>query len=377
MDQQLLALFRRCTARVSDRQSSGERGTGFFVAPGLLLTCAHVVKASWDRTDSVLVEWEGRSYTATIEQCLNEEYPDLALLKIEQKVGSHPCVYLHESVDLGDKLYSYGYTDNHPNGDSATFESEGGADEPKLLKLKGGEVRHGLSGAPVLNLRTGGVCGLVKLTRGVDTSMGGRAVPTSTILGQFPDLGAQQKNFLQSDNNWYRYLSLQQIQLLGLPTPSNITPGTIGIFYLYADVQEDQNLIERLDKHLSVMRRQGFISTWNKSKIQYGADIQSEIDKHLEQAQIILLMVSADFLDAYYAEDDSTIERALARRITGTIVIPVLLRKSDWEDSPFGKLQPLPRDRRPITAWSNRDDALYEVAKGLRAVVNGLRIGKQ
>jgi len=375
--EQLLALFRRCTARVSDRQSSGERGTGFFVAPGLFLTCAHVVKSSRDRSDSVAVEWEGRSYIATIEKCLDAEYPDLALLKIEQKMGAHPCVYLHESVDLGDKLYSYGYTDNYPKGDSATFESEGWADEQKLLKLKGGEVRHGLSGAPILNRRTGGVCGLVTRTRGVDTSMGGRAVPTSTILRQFPELGVQQKTFLQSDNSWYRLLSHQQIQLLGLPAPSNTTSNTIEIFYLYADVNEDRLLFERLDKQLAVMRRQGLISTWDKSQVAYGDDLQIEIDKHLDQAQIIVLMVSSDFLATYYMDDDSIIERALARRITGTIVIPVLLRPSDWEESSFGKLNPLPPDRRPIAAWSNKDEALYQVAIGLKSVVNRLRTGKR
>jgi Trypsin-like peptidase domain/TIR domain len=375
--EQLLALFRRCTARVSDRQSPDERGTGFFVAPGLLLTCAHVVKESWDRADSVAIEWEGRSYTASLERYLDAEFPDLALLKIVQKIGAHPCVYLHESVDLNDKLYSYGYTDNYRNGDSATFECEGWADQQKLLKLKGGEVRHGLSGAPILNLRTGGVCALVKLTRGVDTSMGGRAVPTSTVLRQFPELIVQQKNFLMSDNSWYRHLSPQQIQLLGLPVSSNTTSNTIEIFYLYADVNEDRFLLERLDKHLAVMRRQGLISTWNKSKIEYGADIQSEIDRHLEQAQIILFMVSSDFLAAYYLDDDSSIERALARRITGAIVIPVLLRQSDWEESPFGGLKSLPPDGRPIAAWSNKDEALYQVAIGLKAVVNRLRAGKR
>jgi S1-C subfamily serine protease len=89
--EQLLALFRRCTARILGRQSSDEQGTGFFVAPGLLLTCAHVVKSSWDRADSVVVEWEGRSYTASIKQYRDERYSDLALLKIEQKTGVlHP-----------------------------------------------------------------------------------------------------------------------------------------------------------------------------------------------------------------------------------------------------------------------------------------------
>jgi hypothetical protein len=298
-------------------------------------------------------------------------------LKIEQKTGVlHPCVYLHEKVDLGDELYSYGYTDNYRNGDSTTFESEGWADQQQLLKLKGGEVRYGLSGAPILNLRTGGVCALVKSTRGVDTVMGGRAVPTSTILRLFPELIAQQKTFHASDNSWYRNLTPQQIQLLGLPAPANAIPNTIEIFYLYADVPEDQHLLEELDKQLSVMRRQGLISTWNKNKIEYGADTQREIDKHLARAQIILFMVSADFLAAYYLDENASFERALARRATGTIIIPVLLRPSDWQESPFGGLEPLPHGRRPIASWSNKDEALYQVARGLRTVVNKLRTGK-
>lgn len=125
------------------------------------------------------------------------------------------------------------------------------------------------------------------------------------------------------------------------------------------------------------MRRQGHISTWNKSDIESGDNIQSEVDKHLEQAQIILFMVSSDFLDAYYLDDDSSIERALARRITGAIVIPVLLRQCDWKDSPFGGLKPLPPDGPPIAAWSNKDEALYQVAIGLKTVVNNLRSGKR
>jgi hypothetical protein len=282
-------------------------------------------------------------------------------------------VYLHEKVDLHDKLYSYGYTDNYRDGDSSTFESEGWTDQQKLLlKLKDGEVRHGLSGAPVLNLQTGGVCALVKRTRGVDTALGGRAVPMSTILRQLPQLITLQKTFHESDNTWQRNLSPQQSQLLNPSTPSN----TIGVFYLYADVDEDKRLLDGLEKQLAVMRRQGIISTWNKSKIESGADVQREIDKHLEQAQIILFMVSSDFLAAHYLDDDSGIERALARRATGATVIPVLLRKSDWEESPFGTLQPLPPNRVPIAAWSNKDEALYQVAKGLKEVVNRLRTAK-
>jgi hypothetical protein len=69
---------------------------------------------------------------------LANPYPDLALLHVED-VKDNPCAYLHSDVNVGDDLYSYGYTDDYPNGDSATFEYEGptGTEQP-LLKLKAG-----------------------------------------------------------------------------------------------------------------------------------------------------------------------------------------------------------------------------------------------
>ena len=113
----LLELMRRCTVRVT--QGRGH-GTGFFVAPGLLLTCAHVVEAAHTHASPVEVRWEQRSWRARIVTFLASPYPDLALLHIED-VQDNPCVYLHSDVNVGDDLYSYGYTDDYPNGDSATF----------------------------------------------------------------------------------------------------------------------------------------------------------------------------------------------------------------------------------------------------------------
>jgi len=364
--EELLALFRRCTARVSDPADRDGHGTGFFVAPSLLLTCAHVVKSVRNRLASVTVEWNEHSYTASIEQCLDESYPDLALLKIAN-IDNHPCAYLNDGVDLNNSLYSYGYTDNYRDGDSSTFVSEGWTDQQRLLlKLKGGEVRHGLSGAPILNLRTGGVCGMVKLTRGVDTSMGGRAVPISTILHEFPQLVSLQKNFHEGDKSWQRSLTSQQVQLLSQSAPAS---DTIEVFYLYADVDKDKRLLERLETHLAIMQRQGTITTWNKSRMKPGTDLETEANKHFERAQIILLMASSDFIASHY-RDSSEVERALSRRASGAIVIPVILRSCDWKSSPFGMLQPLPLNGRPIASWSDEDEALLQVAQGIRAVVS-------
>jgi hypothetical protein len=79
---------------------------------------------------------------------------------------------------MGSKLYIYGYTDVYPYGDSVTLGYEG---PNTLLKLKAGQIIPGLSSAPVLNMRTGSVCGVVIRTRGQQTDLGGRAVPAAVL----------------------------------------------------------------------------------------------------------------------------------------------------------------------------------------------------
>jgi len=196
----------RCTVRLATLRESG---AGFFVAPSLILTCAHVVGNVEGDGISITVEWEGQTDTSEILRL--EPDADLALLKLEKAPSNHPCVFLHEAVQPGDNLYSYGYPKLYPHGDPSTFSVEGtSGGSPKLIRFKLGEVRQGFSGAPLLNRRTGGVCAVMKLTRGEGTLMGGRGVPTSVVLDCFPELGALQKEFHQKDSRWYSCLSSQQ-----------------------------------------------------------------------------------------------------------------------------------------------------------------------
>jgi NACHT domain/Trypsin-like peptidase domain len=207
-------LLRRCTVRIVTAKASG---TGFFVAPGQILTCAHVVETSQNDAAGLQVIWEGQDHRAKLVTLLPNPYPDLALLHVD--LLQHPCVYLHRQVDLGEELYSYGYTDEYP-GDSALFMYEGPTDEHHpLLKLRDSQVRPGLSGAPLLNTRTGGVCGVVKRSRDRHSSAGGRAVPVSTVLDQFPALQPLQHQFHLRDGTWGALLSIQQRQILGLEPP--------------------------------------------------------------------------------------------------------------------------------------------------------------
>ena len=100
------------------------------------------------------------------------------------------------------------------------------------------------------------------------------------------------------------------------------------LFYSYA--HEDELLREQLEKHLSLLKRQGFISGWHDREILPGATWAQEIDVHLESASIVLLLVSPDFLASDYCYEVE-MQRALERHRCGeTRVIPIILRPCDW-----------------------------------------------
>src|SRR5271157_1255524 len=155
----------------------------------------------------------------------------------------------------------------------------------------------------------------------------------------------------------------------GAPTP----PASIEVFYSYA--HEDEELVKALRKHLSLLKRQGVIRDWYDREITAGTDWKGQLDQHLNSAGVILLSVSADFLASKYCYDVE-MARALERHDQGEArVIPVLLRMVDgWQLAPFGKLQSLPTDGKPVTSWKIRDEAFADVARGIRRAVSELAV---
>ena len=138
----------------------------------------------------------------------------------------------------------------------------------------------------------------------------------------------------------------------------------VEVFFSYS--HRDEDLRDELAKHLSILQRRRVIDAWHDREIEAGAERQSEIDQHLKQADIILLLVSADFLASDYCYDVE-VRRAMERQEAGEArVIPVIVRPVDWQDAPFGKLQALPKGGKPITKWDNQDEALLNVEQGIR-----------
>jgi hypothetical protein len=157
------------------------------------------------------------------------------------------------------------------------------------------------------------------------------------------------------------------LEQANLPTTTT-TP--MKVFFSYA--REDKLLRDELVKHLSNLKRQRMITGWLDRNISAGKEWAQQIDDNLNTSQIILLLVSSDFLASDYCYSIEMI-RALERHSNGDArVIPVILRPVDWENAPFSKLQVLPTGARAVTLWDNRDEAFSDIAKGIWKVVNEL-----
>jgi tetratricopeptide (TPR) repeat protein len=144
----------------------------------------------------------------------------------------------------------------------------------------------------------------------------------------------------------------------------------IEVFYSYS--HQDEELREELETHLSMLKRQGVMTGWHDRKIDAGDEWKGEIDQHLNTARVILLLISPHFIASDYCYNIE-MRQAMKRHKNGEAkVIPVFLKPCDWKGAPFGKLQALPTDTKPVTLWANRDEAFTIVAKGIRSVVEQL-----
>ena len=143
------------------------------------------------------------------------------------------------------------------------------------------------------------------------------------------------------------------------------------LFYSYA--HEDEDLRNELVGHLKIMERRGVVRSWHDRKIVAGDSWDNEINDHLKDADLILLLISSDFIQSDYIWGNE-LEIAMKRHQNHEAsVVPIMLRSVDIEGAPFAVLQGLPKDFKPVTSWDNRDEAWTSVAKGIRKVVKEIQ----
>jgi hypothetical protein len=123
---------------------------------------------------------------------------------------------------------------------------------------------------------------------------------------------------------------------------------------------------------LRQLERRGLIEWWHDRELIPGQEWREAIDENLQAADIILLLISPDFMASDFAYEEEMLQ-AIARHERGEAsVIPIVVRRTDLEGAPFKHLQSLPKDLRPINAWSDRDEAWLDVARGIRKAINRL-----
>lgn len=150
----------------------------------------------------------------------------------------------------------------------------------------------------------------------------------------------------------------------------------IKIFYSYS--RKDLIMRHKLEAHLSALMVSGQISTWHDLQLEAGVEWEPVVLNKLDTADIILILVSANFLASKYCYGNET-KRAIARHDAGEArVIPIILRPCDWNhpDVPFSKLNVLPTHARPITKWADPEEGLAIVAQRIREIVDQLRAKK-
>ncbi|MGG6267280.1 toll/interleukin-1 receptor domain-containing protein [Leptolyngbya sp. AN03gr2] len=149
----------------------------------------------------------------------------------------------------------------------------------------------------------------------------------------------------------------------------------VEIFFSYS--HRDEPFQDELVKHLGVLKQHGIIQAWHDRQIVPGSQWADKIDKHLNSADVILLLISADFIASDYCYGIE-LKRAMQRHDRGeAYVIPVILRPVDWRSAPFSQLQALPKDGKAVTLWTNQDEAFTNVAQGIRTVVEAIRQREQ
>ena len=155
-----------------------------------------------------------------------------------------------------------------------------------------------------------------------------------------------------------------------MTSSSPVSGRSIEVFFSYA--HRDEDLRDELAKHLRLLERQGIISGWHDRHITGGTEWAGAIDEHLRTADIILLLVSADFIASDYCYDVELKHAMDRHEVSQARVIPIIVRPVDWYSTPFGKLQALPRDGHPVTSWPNQDEAFVDIARGIRSVAEEL-----
>jgi hypothetical protein len=147
--------------------------------------------------------------------------------------------------------------------------------------------------------------------------------------------------------------------------------GATRIAFSYS--HKDEGVRNDLETHLKLLERHGLISSWHDRKIMPGQMWKDVIDESFKTADIIILLISAEFIASDYCYEVE-MKTALERHGNGEAwLVPIIVRDCQWKKTPFGGLQVLPKDGKPVNSWPDRDEVLRSIADEIEKIIETLR----
>lgn len=139
----------------------------------------------------------------------------------------------------------------------------------------------------------------------------------------------------------------------------------------------DEKYHSRLINHLAILTRIEILKIWSDYKIVSGEEWDKEISSKLSEAQVILLLVSADFNASNFCYLREMAEALERHEKNEAKVIPIIIRPCHWTHAPYAKLKALPKDGKPVSKWINRDEAFTNIVEGLIEAIVDVRVKDQ
>lgn len=141
------------------------------------------------------------------------------------------------------------------------------------------------------------------------------------------------------------------------------------VFCCYAC--EDEIFLRELREHLMSLERGGLVIVQTDTDIDPGREWKREIDRYLDAADIILLLVSPSFIASDYCFNN--MQEAIIRHKQGVShVIPIIIRPTNWQSTLIGDMECLPKDGKPVSMWQNKDEVILSITEEIRMLVQKL-----
>jgi TIR domain len=155
------------------------------------------------------------------------------------------------------------------------------------------------------------------------------------------------------------------VAFLNLSMKAHTRRPKVFISYSHAD----DELRRPLEAHLAQLRRQGLIESWWETDVESGQEWSLALRKALDSADVILVLISSAFLASASRWTPQISVMLESNQAPAAQIVPVILTTSDWADSPFKALRPLPENGKPVTSWPDQEAAWLDVQEGIRDLV--------